>query len=856
MTNASSKQLSQLRKIMKKGEYRKALRLSEELVQQARKDNRLVILLEVLLLKAEANWRMGKHDEGQIELDKAKTILIRIDREKEGDIRKIQESKANLLNQSGILAWYRGELDKALKYYQESLLISSELQDKTSMAKTYNNIGLVYWSKGVLTEAIRSYLQSLEIHEELGDERQIGTVLSNLGNVNIQLGNLDEGLLYQERSLAIREKLGIKPDLMMTLINMGSVYHLMGDLDQALDYYQRSRNLAHELDYSREIALTLNNIGGIYQLKGDLDQALDHFQKSLALYQQIGIKEDIALALVNMGELYRKKGNSEAAQEHYQKSLALYSELGNDPWMAVILLELVWVSLESNDSDLTEKSLAELKRINDRNDNRVIDQRYRLAQALVLKSSHRARNRMKAGTILQEVVEEPIAVHSLTVTAMIHLCDLLLSELKMTGEEELFEDIKSLTQQLLEIAKSQESHSLLAETYFLLSKLAMIELDMGRAQKFLTQAIQLAVEKGLDGIAANLKKEQDLLQSQVEKWELLAQRNPSRQEMIDQTKIDDLLNRMIQETVTDLMEKQGLSRAAIKKQYRIEYLDFLEDNTKTVKHQFRVGIAQIGLSEKNDILHEYYKEQSPGIFRLRNDKLQAVLSSLRKMVKLAKAKKVNILILPELTVDLNFPELHDEVLALAKKNDIYLIPGSFHDPKTQQNLSRVVSPEGVLWEQSKHIPASILFMGKRIIEGIVPGPKYRTIIVGNTEYGRIAIVLCRDFLDMDLRVELKNFEPPIDLIINPAFTPVTSDFQAAHFDARRSLYAYCFFANVAEFGDSHIFTPEKDRTQRTIPPKTEDLIYKDIDLFQLRSERKKWEQEQKKKHRFIQSTRS
>jgi hypothetical protein len=108
---------------------------------------------------------------------------------------------------------------------------------------------------------------------------------------------------------------------------------------------------------------------------------------------------------------------------------------------------------------------------------------------------------------------------------------------------------------------------------------------------------------------------------------------------------------------------------------------------------------------------------------------------------------------------------------------------------------------------------------------------------------------------MDLRVELKNFEPPVDIILNPAFTPVTADFKAAHFDARRSIYAYCFFANIAEFGNSFIHTPEKDRTKRTIPPKEEGLIYKDVDLFKLRSERKKWEKEQKKETLFIQSTR-
>ncbi len=60
----------------------------------------------------------------------------------------------------------------------------------------------------------------------------------------------------------------------------------------------------------------------------------------------------------------------------------------------------------------------------------------------------------------------------------------------------------------------------------------------------------------------------------------------------------------------------------------------------------------------------------------------------------------------------------------------------------------------------------------------------------------------------------------------------------------------------AEFGESFIHTPEKDRTERTIPAQQEGLIYKDIDLFKLRSERKKWEKEQLKERRFIQSTRT
>ena len=273
-------------------------------------------------------------------------------------------------------------------------------------------------------------------------------------------------------------------------------------------------------------------------------------------------------------------------------------------------------------------------------------------------------------------------------------------------------------------------------------------------------------------------------------------------------------------------------------------------------NKFRVGIAQIGLSQTGDILSDFYTEKSAGLFQLREDKVEAVGSKVKEMIEIAHTKGVNVLLFPELTIDLNYDQLREKVINLAKAYNMYIIPGSFHDQETRRNISIVISPTGILWRQEKHIPAIIHYQGRRFKEGIEVETSQRETIVGNTEYGTFVIAICRDFLDMDLRVELKNSDPPVDLIFNPAFTPVTEDFRAAHFDARRSIFAYCFFANIAEYGESFIYTPEKDRTERMIPQRQEGLIYKDIDLFKLRNERKKWEKEQLKERKFIQSTRT
>ncbi|MHA2225665.1 MAG: carbon-nitrogen hydrolase family protein [Candidatus Hodarchaeales archaeon] len=296
-------------------------------------------------------------------------------------------------------------------------------------------------------------------------------------------------------------------------------------------------------------------------------------------------------------------------------------------------------------------------------------------------------------------------------------------------------------------------------------------------------------------------------------------------------------------------------RVITQKKYQLIHKDFIQKFQKRQRRQFKVAIAQIGVSETGEFLSEFYNRKASGLIGLKQNKFEFMRARINQMLETARTNGVNVLIFPELTIDLNYDILLEEISTFSKIHGMYIIPGSYHNDNTKQNLSVVISPDGILWKQIKHIPAIIHIEGQRITEEINVGELVHKTFICNTEFGRIAIAICRDFLDMDLRVELKNSEPPVDLIINPAFTPVTADFKAAHFDARRSIYAYCFFANVAEFGQSLIYTPEKERIERSIPPKEEGLIIKEIDLFKLRSERKRWEIEQRKTKPFIQSTR-
>ncbi len=861
-----SSKLLEVRILIRLGELEEANVTIQSVLPKAREFGDDLIIVDILLCQSELHWRFSDLDESIQILKEIKKFLDDID-ENIYTKAEIDQRKEAYYRNGGIIDWYKGNLDKALEQFQQSLSILETLDDKQGIAITLNNLGLVYRSKGNIHEAIDYHKQSLTFIDTSSDDRIHASILNNLGVAYQTQGDHETALDYQLRSLAIKEKIGNKQDIALSMINLGVNCRMQGLLNQALEYYQQAQGIFEELGDKKNIALILNNLGDVYHLKGDLNLALEYNQESLFLYEELGLKEDIARSLVNIGEIYGQKNNSKWAEKYFLRGLKLFEDLNNNLSASIVVYDLLIQNLDSNNPDQAEKHLKKLQEIAEETKNRIVSQRLRIATALQLKTNARARSKMKAAEILEEIIREEISEYSLTITAMINLCDLLLFELKMTGEEDIINKVKDLTKYLLSIAEKQSSYSLFAETYVLQSKLALLGLDITKAQKLLEKALIIAEEKGLRNLAIKIYNDKASLESQIEEWQFLIKQKASLAERLELTRLEEMMSRVKGEPYEISEEEikkyaRYRERKVVKKweevprrKYNLIHMDLLRNTSKTEKSNFRVAIAQLGLSTTNNIVNEFYEENSDGLFCIKSSKVEVIRKKMNELMETAHSLDIKVLLFPELSIDFNYMELFEDVTKFAKKNDMYVIPGSYHDQKTKRNICQVIGPEGVLWQQEKHIPAIIHYQGRRIKEGIETDTFTRNTLIARTEYGNIAITICRDFLDMDLRVELKNSDPPVDMIFNPAFTPVTADFQAAHFDARRSIYAYCFFSNIAEIGESSIYSPERENIERMIPPKEEKLIYKDVDLFRLRSERKKWELEQAKQRPFIQSTR-
>ncbi len=553
---------SQIR--IKLNEFDKALALAEEALHKARKLNNIILILDVLITKAQILWRSDEFEKGIQTVGEGEKLLAEIELKKlEVQDKEIEERKAQLMDAGGVIYWYKGELNDAMKCYQQSLDIYEKHNDKIGIASVFHNMSLLYQSKGDLDKSIECSLLGLAIFKELGNKSRIASSLNNLGIAYKLKGDHNKALEYHQQSLVLKEEIGNKFEIGLSLLNLGVIYRDKGELKKAIEYYQQCKEIFEDVGNQKNIALTLNNLGDVYQLKGDLDLALEYLQQSLSIYEQLGIKQEVALALLNIGEVYRNKEQHNYAHTCYNQSLEIYEELGNDHLIAIVLYELVWLSLDEKNTNLAQQYLQKLQLIKDRTDDKIVDQHLCIARALLLKSSNRTRDRFKALEIFKQLNQEEVTEYNLTVTIMIHLCDLLLFELKMTGEEDIIDEIKILTHKLADLANQQSSHLLLVEAYVLQSKFALLELDINKAQKLLDEALLIAEKRGLKKLAIKIFSERANLEAQIEKWQYLIKHEASMKDRLELARLEELISNVVSKRfdVTDEEIKNYAVRA-------------------------------------------------------------------------------------------------------------------------------------------------------------------------------------------------------------------------------------------------------------------------------------------------------
>jgi hypothetical protein len=170
---------------------------------------------------------------------------------------------------------------------------------------------------------------------------------------------------------------------------------------------------------------------------------------------------------------------------------------------------------------------------------------YLLAKAMLLKEKPEKINQLKAKEILKHLIDEVKPFSGILYPALILLCDLYLKDLSETQNLGALDEMQPYINQLIDIAKSQQSFWLLVEIYSLQAKLKLISFEFEEAENLLNMALNIAKEHGKNLLAERITMEQEKLYNEQSKWESLRESKATMAELINLAQVEEQLAYML-----------------------------------------------------------------------------------------------------------------------------------------------------------------------------------------------------------------------------------------------------------------------------------------------------------------------
>ncbi|MFX1251860.1 MAG: tetratricopeptide repeat protein [Promethearchaeota archaeon] len=446
--------------------YEEGLLVTEQFLNESQKDNNKLRYIDAILYKITFLLQLRDLNEGL----KLGNIAEKLIKDKELQVQepeKVKKREAQLLIWKGRFYLVRNDFDLALTFSQRGLSLS----------------------------------------RELGDEFLIGDALFAIAIIFYRQGDFNTGFPLLEESLTFFKKNGHLTRMTAIYNDFAIFYHQQMEFDKAIGMYQKALQLLETFDNPQGTRIPLLNLGGLYHDRGDLDQAREKYQVSIALSEEAGDTRILGYLFTRFGDLHAEKNNLQAAKTDLEKALEITKNFNDIRLRAIVLYSYIRLIVRNGFSENIDQHITELQALSEQTDSKEISQFYRLAKALVLKSSTSVEDKAIALDLFKQIVEEKIVHFRNTIEAMLYLSELLLTELDSVENKSLRVELKKLSETLEGVAQRTRSSSLYIESSLLKAKLASEELDFDKARDLLIKAQNIASEKGLNGLAQRVISE-------------------------------------------------------------------------------------------------------------------------------------------------------------------------------------------------------------------------------------------------------------------------------------------------------------------------------------------------------------
>lgn len=347
--------------LCKINQYPSALEMAEKALQLAKKSENTPYIIESLVAKGTAEFRMGKNKECFESIQQIKSGISDYPTSSPKEIELLKEQFYML---SSYYHFQTLNKDQFLECNQKRLEICQKYDMKYELGEVYHNLGVSYYMKGELLKSLKYYKQSKDLSKQTKNYNQMAYCLGNIGKIYSTLGELDLALDFYKKSLSILRKIKNKYVLGAFSNAIGTIYIQKSNLEKSMEFFQQGYEIVKKLGNNLNIAGALFKIIENLILQDNIMSAEDYFKE----LEQIASQDDnrriqftykFALALI----LKRKGGSRNIVRAgDIIRNLLSIDDLKNDPLLNLKYCELLFEEIAKTNE---EEILDEIKRLLD-----------------------------------------------------------------------------------------------------------------------------------------------------------------------------------------------------------------------------------------------------------------------------------------------------------------------------------------------------------------------------------------------------------------------------------------------------------------------------------------------------------
>lgn len=289
------------------------------------------------------------------------------------------EQKAKTLNLRGIVAWFRGEYDNALNYYQRALKAAEIVGDKKFHAMALNNIGFIFSEYKKYDKTLDYYFQALEIRKDLRDKKGIGLSLNNIGRAYSQLDSLNKAIEYHQQGLQIFQEIGYLLGESNALNTLGNIHLHLGNFAEARQHHLKSLSIRKQINNTYLVSESHKNLAKDYLQTKDYQKVETHIQQGIEAALEIESQKSLKNLYYLQFELHTELNNHEKALSSYLN----YNEINDNLLSEESENRIAELEIEYQ-LDKKENQIEILDQQNQLNEQRLKSRNYLLISALAL----------------------------------------------------------------------------------------------------------------------------------------------------------------------------------------------------------------------------------------------------------------------------------------------------------------------------------------------------------------------------------------------------------------------------------------------------------------------------------------